>query len=123
LRPATVPNRLPYGCYGPFQGIVADKLVSPQRLQQFLAGDHPGTMLHQICQKLKDLRLELYQLASPVQFVGMGIERIRAKAIPHGQRPPPVGRSHSATPDYLIKFHAISISVLQTMININNSIR
>jgi hypothetical protein len=59
LRAAAVADGPTRQHHDPFQGVLAGKLCGPQSVEEFLASNHPVTVLDEIGKQLEDFRLEL----------------------------------------------------------------
>jgi hypothetical protein len=86
LRAAAIPNS-PTRCgHEPLESIIADKLLGPQGVEEFLARDHPVTVLDEIGKELEDFGLELQEYTHTVELIPLCIQGIVAKRIPHRER-------------------------------------
>jgi hypothetical protein len=54
LRATTVPNGSTRQHHKPFQDVIADKLLGPQGVEEFLARHHSVTVLDEINEQLED---------------------------------------------------------------------
>jgi hypothetical protein len=82
-RPPALPQRLAQRLHTGGERLVADKLVGPQVLEEFLLGHHPLALRQEVGEHLKDFTPELYRLSSAMQFLALGIKDIVAKDIAH----------------------------------------
>ena len=55
----------------------------PDRLEQIILPDYAVPMPHQICQKIENLGLDLYELAFIAQFAPLEVEHVLAEDIGH----------------------------------------
>src|SRR5262249_47937865 len=90
-RPPSFPQRLAQGSYTGFQRFVADKLVGPQVLAEFLLGNHTIAMCQEVCEYLKDFAPELHQSPSLMQLIALRVQHIVAKGVAHRPASPPLG--------------------------------
>ena len=59
LGTTAIPNGPPCRGHNPLQSVIADKLRWPQRVKEFLAGDHPVAVLEEVGEEIEDFGLEL----------------------------------------------------------------
>ena len=84
LRLSRVSDRLACLHDAGVQRRLANELLRPQVLEEFLPGDNAVAMGDEISQDVEHLRAELDQRASAAQFTAARVERIVTKEIPHG---------------------------------------
>jgi hypothetical protein len=82
-RASPLPQRLAKGLNTRCQRLVSDKLVGPQLHEEFLLGDHPVAMRHEVDEHLKDFAPELDGLPNVMQLMALGVKRIVAKDVAH----------------------------------------
>ena len=81
--PALYPQRLAQCLQTGFQRLVADKLVRPQVLEEFLLGNEPLAMRQEIDEHLKHLAPELERLPRAMQLLALRVQDILAKDVAH----------------------------------------
>jgi hypothetical protein len=67
--------------------MVANELLGPHLIKQFVPPDHTVSVLDEIKEGIKRLGLQRYPLPGLAQFIALPIERIVAKDVGHGYAP------------------------------------